>query len=351
MESNVPNLRRKMMTIFSRCDTTPGGCSRSEIRRRKLRALIAKRHIHTLDAYASGEASRRFEERVVPFLRVDASITQGSDERRSTFRTRGLKRQRAGSISEWTSTSQSSVDGSIIREFQAEFRGVGQLNQTEVGDSCTACGGPVLIVEQKSSMCCSVCGLSKPFIDMTAIQSMQRGNVEFVSQSYKRANHFLEWLNSIQAKSSFVVPEEVIVQIVYHLARSGIAAASAVTCENVRMSLKHLRLRAYYEHVCQIACRISGGAPPRFRPEVEERLRLMFLAVQQPFERARGQRKNFLSYSYILMQFLWLLGIDSDTVPRLAFTMLKGPDKLEKQNAIYREICRELDWSFRPLSH
>lgn len=347
----MPRLRREMRDVLNECDTAPGECDRSQIRRRKLRALIAERHIRTLDLYASGDASRRFEERVVPFLRVDASITKGNDESKSAFRTRGAKRQRPGTISEWTSTSQSSADGSIIREFQAEFRGVGHLNKTEVGDTCCVCGGPVLIVEQKASLCCSVCGISKPFIDMTVVQSLQRGDVEFVSQSYKRANHFLEWLNSIQAKSSFVVPDDVIAQIIRHLVQSGVRAASGVTCENVRQALKNLRLRAYYEHVCQIACRISGGAPPRFRPEIEERLRLMFLAVQQPFERARGLRKNFLSYSYILMQFLWLLGIDIDSVPRLAFTMLKGPDKLEKQNAIYREICRELDWSFRPLSH
>jgi hypothetical protein len=276
---------------------------------------------------------------------------RGGREAGSKFRARGAKRARTGTISEWTSTSQSSVDGSIVREFQAEFRGVGQLTKTDVGDTCAACGGPVLIVEQKASLCCSVCGLSKPFIDMTAMQSLQRGDVEFVSQSYKRANHFLEWLNSIQAKSSFVVPDDVIRQIVHHLVASGVRAAAGVTCERVRAALKHLRLRTYYEHVCQITCRISGEPPPRFRPEVEERLRLMFLAVQQPFERARGVRKNFLSYSYVLMQFLWLLGIDVGAVPRLAFTMLKGPDKLEKQNTIYRDICRELDWSFRPLTH
>ena len=79
----------------------------------------------------------------------------------------------------------------------------------------------------------------------------------------------------------------------------------------------------------------------------------MFLAVQVPFEKehVRGTRKNFLSYSYTLMQFFALLGIDCTMVPDMPFTTLKGRDKLQKQNVIYHRICEELDWEYRPLDY
>ena len=74
--------------------------------------------------------------------------------------------------------------------------------------------------------------------------------------------------------------------------------------------------------------------------------RLMFIAVQPAFEKhCPKDRKNFLSYSYCLFKFFQLLGLDDflDT-----FTLLKGRDKLAKQDDIFKKICEELDWDFVP---
>ena len=109
---------------------------------------------------------------------------------------------------------------------------------------------------------------------------------------------------------------------------------------------KVLKLRKAYEHVAQITCKLTGKKPLRVPHEVEEMCRLMFIAVQPAFEKhCPKDRKNFLSYSYCLFKFFQLLGYDEFLD---SFTLLKGRDKLARQDEIFKLICTELDWEFVP---
>jgi len=67
--------------------------------------------------------------------------------------------------------------------------------------------------------------------------------------------------------------------------------------------------------------------------------------MQEPFEQVREklfpERKNFLSYSYILFKFCEILGLDEF---KQNFQLLKGRDKLHKQDQIFRAICEKLNW-------
>ena len=119
---------------------------------------------------------------------------------------------------------------------------------------------------------------------------------------------------------------------------------TAATPRLVRGILRKLRLRRAYDHCVQVAARISGVAPKRITPEQEERLRLMFMQMQPVFEKyAPKNRTNFLSYSYCLYKFTELLGY-TEFMPY--FSLLKGRDKLAKQDLIFSKICAELDWEF-----
>lgn len=119
-----------------------------------------------------------------------------------------------------------------------------------------------------------------------------------------------------------------------------------VTHKKVREVLKTLKYRKAYEHVTQITSKITGTEPPKLTPEIEEMCRLMFIAMQPAFEKhCPTDRKNFLSYSYCLYKFFQLLGYESYLT---CFTLLKGKDKLQKQDQIFKKICDELDWEFVP---
>jgi len=321
---------------------------RASMRRAKLIGRQRERLERQIRIAEAGTHLERFEERVIPFMRAQGASMATDDAPVVTRVPGGAKRRRTGALGEWTEQTIA-CDGTVVRAFMTEFRGApAQLDVTK-SDICSQCGGRMLLIERKSVSCCEDCGASCPHIDMTSVIHVQKGDVEFVSQTYKRSNHFLEWLNQCQAKESTVVTDDVLVRVMGALYDRGLRTNNEVTVEVVRSVLKALRMRSQYEHVCQITCKLNGEPPPRFLPVVEERLRLMFLAVQAPFENAKGKRKNFLSYAYTLSQFLQLLGIDVARIRNLGFAQLKGKDKLDKQNVIYEKICRQLAWEFQPI--
>lgn len=148
----------------------------------------------------------------------------------------------------------------------------------------------------------------------------------------------------VQGKETTQVDDRIIEEVMDDLHRHDVHPDD-VTHQRVRDSLKRLKHRKAYEHVVQITSRITGQPPPQMTPDMEETCRTMFMAVQPSFDRhCPPDRKNFLSYSYCLYKFFELLGYD-DLLQ--SFSLLKGRDKLEKQDQIFSKICADLDWTFK----
>ena len=209
-------------------------------------------------------------------------------------------------------------------------------------DECPLCHSELVLVSVKAIMTCKGCGYSVAYLDAT-MQSMSYGDdVEFSSFSYKRINHFNEWLQQVQAKENYDIPQSILDAVMGELYKQRIHDVDLITPKKVRELLKVLKLRKAYEHVAQITCKLTGKKPLRVPHEVEEMCRLMFIAVQPAFEKhCPKDRKNFLSYSYCLFKFFQLLGYDEFLD---SFTLLKGRDKLARQDEIFKLICTELDW-------
>ena len=213
-------------------------------------------------------------------------------------------------------------------------------------DECPLCHAELVLVNVKAIMTCKKCGYSVAYLDAT-MQSMSYGDdVEFSTFSYKRINHFNEWLQQVQGKENYEIPQEILDAVMHELYKQRIEDPELITPKKVRELLKVLKLRKAYEHVAQITCRLTGKKPLRVPHEVEDMCRLMFIAVQPAFEKhCPKDRKNFLSYSYCLYKFFQLLGYDEFLD---SFTLLKGRDKLARQDEIFKLICTELDWEYLP---
>ena len=56
-------------------------------------------------------------------------------------------------------------------------------------------------------------------------------------------------------------------------------------------------------------------------------------------------RKNFLSYSYVLHKFCELLELDELLSH---FPLLKSREKLQQQDKIWECICNDLKWQYIP---
>jgi hypothetical protein len=163
--------------------------------------------------------------------------------------------------------------------------------------------------------------------------------------SYKRENHFNEWLAQFQAKEITNIPDEVF-SLLRNEFRKQKASKSDITQTRVRDMLKKLKMNKYYEHAPYISSLLNGIKPPRMTQALEDKLRIMFHHIQKPFEKhCPSDRKNFLSYSYILYKFCELLSEDEFLV---CFPLLKSKEKLYKQDQIWKKITDELHWEYIP---
>jgi hypothetical protein len=116
--------------------------------------------------------------------------------------------------------------------------------------------------------------------------------------------------------------------------------------KKIKEILKRLRINKFYEHVPHILNRLTGIPIPHFESELEEKLRAMFKLIQPSFLRhAPPNRKNFLSYSYVLHKLLQLMGKDEFLE---SFSLLKSRQKLADQDNIFKKICQDLEWEFIP---
>jgi hypothetical protein len=191
---------------------------------------------------------------------------------------------------------------------------------------------------------CSKCGHSEYILGDEVGFKEEQEMEKHVVYSYKRENHFNEWISQFQAKESTSVPDEVVSKLRSEFKKQKIKDLSEITHEKVKGLLKKLNYAKYYEHVAYISTILNGVTPPTMPQALEDRLRLMFHKIQEPFEKSKpATSKNFLSYSYVLYKMCELLGHD-EFLP--CFPLLKSKEKLYIQDQIWEKICRELQWEF-----
>jgi hypothetical protein len=163
--------------------------------------------------------------------------------------------------------------------------------------------------------------------------------------AYKRINHFNEWLAQFQAKETSELPPDIYTRVQQEMKKNKLLDRD-VPYPKMREILKKLGYNKYYEHIPHLLNVISGQKAPTLSRKSEETLRSLFKDIQIPFmKHCPPQRKNFLSYSYVLHKFCELLEYDDLLV---FFPLLKSREKLQQQDQIWEKICKELDWEYIP---
>jgi len=233
----------------------------------------------------------------------------------------------------------------LFERFMIEVEGKPQpIKRTNIHD-CRECGTELM--ETTSCTVCPGCGLQIEILGEGQLTYKDEQEIEkVIVYSYKRENHFNEWISQFQGTECTNIPMEIIENLKYEFKKQKIQDLSDITHTKVRAILKKLRLNKYYEHVPYITTIINGITPPRMSHGLEARLRLMFNEIQEPFEKScPKERKNFLSYSYVLYKFCELVGQD-EFLP--CFPLLKSKEKLKQQDVIWKGICEILQWEYIP---
>jgi superfamily II RNA helicase len=211
---------------------------------------------------------------------------------------------------------------------------------------CPKCGTMYgrIFDESASEEICRKCGAVEYILSEEVGFKEEQEIEKHIVYSYKRENHFNEWISQFQAKESTHVPEDVIAKLRTEFRKQKVKDLNEITHEKVKTLLKKLNYAKYYEHVPYIASIVSGITPPTMPQELEDKLRIMFHAIQAPFEKHKPiNRKNFLSYSFVLYKMCEILSEDQ-YLP--CFPLLKSREKLYIQDQIWEKICNELKWEF-----
>ena len=217
------------------------------------------------------------------------------------------------------------------------------INHNEICDSCQI---EMEIKKLEGIIVCTNCGNSKLYTYTSNKPSYKESIPENNYFAYKRINHFNEWLSQFQAKESTDIPPEVYELLLIEIKKSRIINMAKITPTKIREFLKKLNMNKYYEHTAYIINRLNGETPPTMTRDTEEKLRIMFREIQYPFMKyCPRNRKNFLSYSYVLHKFVELLCLDEY---KKYFPLLKSRNKLEEQDKIWYDICSQLKWQYIP---
>lgn len=210
---------------------------------------------------------------------------------------------------------------------------------------CEHCGSSEkTILHNDSISVCNVCFAVQHLLTDNEKPSYKDPPKEISYFSYKRINHYQEWLNQIQGKETTDIPEDIFDKILLELKIQRITDKKDITRQKIKDILKKLKINKYYEHIPYIMNRITGIPNPNLTPELEEKLRNMFKEIQVPFlKHSPLNRKNFLSYSYVIHKFIQILG---KTEYLKYFPLLKSREKLHQQEEIWKKICKDLGWTF-----
>jgi len=222
------------------------------------------------------------------------------------------------------------------------------LNEKHIikDDICDNCNGKLYLSDLTSELYCKTCGKSRYIMVVTDKVSYSDPQSEITYYTYKRINHFNEWLAQFQAKERTDLPNEIYEEIYEELKKNKHIVPEKLKYNDIRLILKKLNYNKYYENIPHILSIITSKSAPTLDRKNEEILRSLFKEIQIPFmKNCPANRKNFLSYSYVLHKFCELLEYDHLLE---YFTLLKSREKLHQQDLIWEKMCKDLNWEFIP---
>ena len=209
---------------------------------------------------------------------------------------------------------------------------------------CKNCNTEMLISSSDGLMVCVRCGSAVHIVVESTKPCYKEPIPENSYFAYKRINHFKEWLSQFQAKESTTIPQDVYDHVLIEIKKAQIQNLATLKPATIRGFLKKLRMNKYYEHTAQIINKLNHIPPPVINRDIEEKLCSMFMEIQEPFEEcAPVNRKNFLSYSYVLHKMTEIIGLVEFSN---CFSLLKSREKLKQQDRIWCCICAKLNWPY-----
>lgn len=191
--------------------------------------------------------------------------------------------------------------------------------------------------DQSGFAVCENCGLSHTCIQApTDLSYKEKLEIDTRQPfTYEKEYHLLDHLARFQAKENKEISQHILDKVILEAHKEKNYDLNKLDEKTVKRYLKKLQLNEYYDNVISIINRINKRPPFNLTTELEEKIKKMFKQIQEPFELYKGQRRNMISYNYILNKFFHILDL-----PEFSkyFTLLKSQDKLLLQDEIFKKI-------------
>jgi len=291
-----------------------------------------------ISAGATGTSSQKIKRKpgdVLSALQSAAAEETGEEAKPEEF-----KKKKKGKDS---TLSRNSLLEQYLLKMNPDY--VKKTNEVDdMSGECMECGADMMFSQTEAMLYCTECGMTEFILIDSDRPSYKDPPRESSYYAYKRINHFNELLAQFQAKGSTEIPQDVYDQIAAELKKQRITDFKSIKYKQMREVLRKLKLNRQYDHIPFIISRLNGSIAPVMTRETEEKLRHMFKEIQPSFQKhCPKNRRNFLSYSYVLYKFCELLGMDEFLG---SFPLLKNRDKLYQQSKVWEQICVEMQWQF-----
>lgn len=245
----------------------------------------------------------------------------------------------------------------ILFQCLFKFEKINPVIYLRSADVCAACGVRMVLSIDGSKITCPECHYSYEHIEATMASTSFNDSVEVSNFFYQKMTHLNDVLKWYSDRDSSEISEEIVEQIMnYWYVRfeaQGIHKESQfeyifknITIPMVSEAITGLGLNKKLNPI-QIQSIITGVEAPKISLQQEETFRFMFQACEKPFKKhAPPERDNFLSYYYCLYKFSQILGWNHLLE---LFPLVKGRNVLNIHEEVFKNICKDLKWTFIPV--
>ena len=188
---------------------------------------------------------------------------------------------------------------------------------------------------------CEECGVT--FEKQELIVTDLHNYVAKPQRFYKREDHFKEVLAQFQGREGKDFTAETIEMI-----KAEVKNPAQTDVAEIKRILRKLKMTKYVENAFYITFAIAGQDPPYIKREIEDKMLRMFARILQAYPSVSTEkRRSFLSYYYIIFKLLELMG-QRELLARVP--LLRTKLRIRQHDAIWKQLCEELDWTFKRTS-